>query len=594
MTLQSSSLLLRFNPLKRLWPYLRHYKRAMFWAVFSLFSSAAITLGIVSGLRFTVDHGLVLKNNFILDLSLVLLFAAIALLSIFTYIRYSSAAKMGEHIVSDLRTAVYAHILKLNPSFFEKRRTGDILSTFIADTAILQNGVSTSLSMIARNGFLLVGGIFMMILTSTKFSLFITIMIPLIVFPLIAFGRKTKRLSRKSQDNLGRFSTHTEETIHGIRTVQAFCHEGQDLSDFRKNNRSALDNAMERIHTRGLLIALIILLVFSGVGCILWVGGHNVIAGTMSSGQLISFLIYAVMAASSLANISETMGDLQKSAAAAERIFELLEIEPQITSPHNPIALPKTQGLLVFDKVSFYYPSRPETPALSNISFTLKPGERVAIIGPSGAGKSSIFQLILRFYDQAAGTISLHGIPTNEVSLEDLRTHIALVPQDPIIFSDNAFNNIAYGRPSASREEVLQAARLAHADEFIEKLPDGYDSYLGEKGAQLSIGQCQRIAIARAILRDPLILLLDEATSALDAGNQKLVHDGLEKLMHGRSTLIIAHQLATVTRADRILVIDNGTIIAQGTHGELIKQGGLYAHWVQLQNIQHDDARVIE
>jgi len=571
------------KPLRQILPYIAPYKKAAAGAFLALLASSGTVLAIGSGLRGVIDRGFQAHDAAMLDHTLLLLFAAILVLAASTYVRFSLVSWLGERVVADLRRAIYDHILTLGPGFFEVTRSGDILSRLTADTTILQTVVGSSLSVALRNCILLIGGAAMMMLTSPRLSGLVALGIPLVIAPIVFFGRKVRRLSKASQDRVADVSAYAEETIYGIRTVQAFGHEDIDRTAFNAEVESALATAMRRIRARAWLTALVIALVFSAIGIMLWIGGHDVLNGTLSAGQLSAFVFYAVIVAGATGAISEVVGDLQRAAGASERIFDLLAAVPAITAPIRPAPLPAPRGELSFEHVTFAYPARPDVPALNDVSFAVKPGERVAIVGPSGAGKTTLFQLVLRFYDPAQGVVRLDGTDIKTADPKDVRAHIGIVPQDPVIFSTDAWHNIGYGKQDASREEILAAARAAHADEFLAKLPQGYDTYLGEKGVRLSGGQKQRIAIARAILRNPSLLLLDEATSALDAESERLVQDALNRLMQDRTTLIIAHRLATVMNVNHILVLDTGKLIATGTHASLITEGGLYARLAALQ-----------
>lgn len=569
--------------LRELFPYMAPYKPAIVGAAIALLVAGGTVLSIVSGLRYVIDRGFVDGNPQMLDQTLFELLGAIIVLAAATFSRYGLVTWLGERITADLRRAVYAHILKLSPAFFEVTRSGDILSRLSSDVSILQSLIGSSISVALRNVVLLVGGIAMMLLTSAKLTGFVVLGIPLVIVPIIVIGRKVRKLSKATQERVADVTAAAEETIYGIRTVQAFGHEDVSRNSFNAEVEGTVKTATQHIRARATLTAIIIFLVFSAIGVVLWIGGHDVMSHAITGGQLSAFVGYAAIAAGATGAISESMGDVSRAAGATERIFDLLDQQPTIASPSQPIALPAPQGSLQFDHVTFFYPARPAAAALQDVSFSIKSGERVAIVGPSGAGKTTLYQLALRFYDPQSGRIMLDGVDIKYADPRQVRSRIGLVPQDPVIFSADAAHNIAYGRPDASENDIRAAAKAAHADDFLSALPQGYGTYLGEKGVRLSGGQKQRIAIARAILRNPSLLLLDEATSALDAESEHLVQDALDKLMQGRTTLIIAHRLATVVDADRILVMDQGRIVASGTHSSLIAEGGLYARLAALQ-----------
>jgi ATP-binding cassette subfamily B protein len=463
-------------------------------------------------------------------------------------------------------------------------RTGELLSRIATDTTLVQTVVGSSVSIALRNTLLFLGAMVMLLVTSAKLTGYVFLVVPIVVVPIIVFGRKVRKLSRETQDRVADLGSYAEETLYGIRAVQAFAHEPVDRSNFGARVEDALFTSLRRIRARAALTAIVITLVFGSVAVILWIGGRDVLAGRISGGELSAFVFYAAVVAGSTGALSEVIGDLQRAAGAMERLMDLLKAESEVSAPSKPVALPSpAKGVVTFEDVEFRYPARPDIPSLSGFSAKVSPGERVAIVGPSGAGKSTIFQLLLRFYDPQSGRVTIDGVDLREADPAAFRALIGLVPQEPVIFSDNAMENIRYGRPDATDDEVRKAAEAANAKTFIEALPDGYATHLGEKGVRLSGGQRQRIAIARAILRDPAILLLDEATSALDAESERAVQKALEAIMPGRTTLVIAHRLATVLKADRILVLEEGRLVAEGKHAELLETSPLYRHLADLQ-----------
>ncbi|MBI1273268.1 MAG: ATP-binding cassette domain-containing protein [Alphaproteobacteria bacterium] len=578
--------------LRQLMPYLLPYWRQIALASLALIVAAGTVLAIGSVLKAVIDQGLIAGNADMLNQTLLTLMGVIIVLAIATFARFSFVSWIGERVVADLRTAVYGHILRLSPAYFETARTGDILARLTTDTTLLQHVVGSSISMALRNTLLLIGGLVMLAVTSFKLTGMVLLVVPLVIVPIIIFGRKVRALSRISQDRISDINAYADETLHGIKTIQAYTYEDVARENFGKHVLAAVTAAIKRIRARALLTMIVITLVFSAISLILWVGGHDVLNGQISAGQLSAFVFYAVLVAGAVGALSEVIGDVQRAAGAVERIFDLLVTTPHIKAPENPADLPRpATGHVSFSNVTFAYPSRPDHPTIRGLSLDVKPGEKLAIVGPSGGGKTTLFQLLLRFYDPQQGSISFDDIDLRMTSPAQIRLRIGLVAQDPVIFSANAWDNIAYGMPGASKEKILEAARAAHALEFLEQLPQGLDSFLGEKGVRLSGGQRQRIAIARAILRDPPLLLLDEATSALDAESERYVQEALAKLMEGRTTMIIAHRLATVMNADRIAVIDQGKLVATGTHHELIGQNGLYARLATLQFEQHEKQR---
>jgi ATP-binding cassette, subfamily B, bacterial len=567
--------------LAAIWPYLRPYLAAVLGAGVALIVAASTVLALGQGLRFMVDRGF---GDGVLDLALGVLLAVVVVLALATYARFYIVSWIGERVVADIRQAVFDHVLKLSPGFFEITRTGEVLSRLTTDTTLLQVVIGSSISVALRNILLFLGGATLLAVTSPKLTGIVFLFVPLVVAPIVLIGRIVRRRSRAAQDEVAAVSGYAEETLSAIRTVQAFTHEEVDRRRFAETVEHALDVSISRIRARAILTALVIMLVFSAVGLILWLGGRAVIAGEMSPGELSAFVFYSILVAGSVGAFSEVVADLQRAAGAAERLFQLLATEPMIAPPSAPVSLPSpTEGAVRFTDLTFHYPAQKEIAALSDFNLAVAPGERVALVGPSGAGKTTVFQLLLRYYDPDSGSISLDDVDIRGADPVDVRRCIGLVSQEPTIFSANAMENIRYGRPDANDDEVRAAADAAAATGFLERLSDGFDTFLGEKGVRLSGGQRQRIAIARAILRDPAVLLLDEATSALDSESEHLVQQALERILASRTSIVIAHRLSTIRQADRIVVIDGGRIVAEGTHDRLIAEGGLYTKLAERQ-----------
>lgn len=572
------------RPLTRLFPYLFRYRLHVAGALFFLLVATAMTLAVPLAVRRMIDHGFFAEDATFINNYFSMLIVIAAILAIASASRYYFVIWLGERVVSDVRSDVFSHVTRLSPAFFDSANSGEIVSRLTADTTQIKSAFGATASMALRNTLLGIGAVTMMIYTSPRLSLIVIAAIPLIVLPIVAFGRAVRRRSRIAQDMLAGATAYANEAIGAIRTLQAFANEPLVQSRFSAAVETAFEASRTAVRTRALLTAFAIFLIFSSVVAVLWIGARDVLAQTMTPGTLGQFLLYAVFGAGALGALSEVWGELSLAAGAAERLTELLAEEPQINAPVDPVPLPQPmKGQIRFDKVDFSYPTRNDAPVISQLSFTVRPGETVAIVGASGAGKSTLFSLLLRFYDPLDGVVSVEGIDIRRFDPAQLRAAIAMVPQDTVIFATSAIENILFGRPGASRETAIEAAKAAFADEFISAMAKGYETLLGERGVTLSGGQRQRIAIARAILKDAPILLLDEATSALDAESEKLVQNALEKLMKDRTTLVIAHRLATVLKADRILVMDRGTIVEEGTHQELVRKRGIYAKLAQLQ-----------
>jgi ATP-binding cassette subfamily B protein len=571
--------------LSALWQFVRPYRLQVGLAAVALFVAAGTVLALGKGLRMLVDEGFASGNAGLLDQAVMVLLVVVVVLAASTYARFYLVSWIGERVVADVRRAVFDRVVTLSPAYFEINRTGEILSRLTTDTTILQVVVGSSVSVALRNVLLFVGGLALLIVTSPKLTGLVLLVVPLVILPIVFFGRRVRSLSRESQDRIADLGAYVDESLNAIRTVQAFTHERLDSERFGTRVESAFSTAARRIRARSALTATVIVLVFGAISAILWVGGHDVLSGRISAGELSAFVFYAVVVAGAVGSISEVIGDLQRAAGATERLLDLMVTETDIQPPETPVPLPQpAKGAVRFENVVFHYPARPDWAALDGFSLEVAPGEKVALVGPSGAGKTTVMQLLLRFYDPKSGTVRFDGVDLLDLDPQDLRSHLGLVPQEPVVFAADAWENIRYGRPEASDAEVLEAARAAHCLEFLEQLPEGLNTFLGEKGVRLSGGQRQRLAIARAVLRDPALLLLDEATSSLDAESERAVQDALDKLMVGRTSIVIAHRLATVLKADRIVVVDKGRIVQTGTHAELLRdEHGLYARLAALQ-----------
>ena len=565
-----------------LWPY--RWRIAV--ALVALVVAAACVLALGQGVRHVIDAGFGTRDPQLLNVALVAVLCVAALLSAATFVRFYLMMSLGERIIADLRCAVFAHVLTLSPAYFDSARTGEIASRLTNDTEQIRQVVGFGMSLFLRNLLMMVGALVMLFATSAKLAALIVLGVPATLIPILVVGRKVRRLSRDSQDRVADVAAHIDESLHEVRTVQAYGHEAHTRARFDRAAEAAYASGVHRTKVKAWLIALVLLIGFCAIGGILWIGGHDVFEGRITSGELSACVFYAAVVANGAGMVSEVWGEIQRAAGATERLFELLDTQPALAAQAPVIALPaRLKGAIRFDQTGFTYPSRPETAVLSDVTFSVAPGERVALVGPSGAGKSTIFALLLRFYDASSGRILIDGADVRHCDPPALRRAMAIVPQDPVIFSGSVSDNVRFGRPDATDAEIREACIAAHAMEFIERLPQQFDTDLGERGVKLSGGQRQRISIARALLADRPILLLDEATSSLDAESERQVADALERLERGRTTLVIAHRLATVRTADRIIVMDGGRVHAVGTHQTLLQESPLYAHLARLQFI---------
>ncbi len=567
-----------------LWPFLKPYRWVLIAAAIALIFTAGLSLSLGQAVRLVVDDGFIAGSLEKLNQTLLLFFVVVILMAVGTFIRFYLVTWIGERVTADIRKSVFNHLITLEPNYFETNRSGELMSRLTTDTTLLQSIIGSSVSFALRSFLMMLGGLIMLLLTNAKLTVVVFGALPLVMLPVMIFGKRVRKLSRDSQDKVADVGTYAGEILQQIKTVQSYTRENNERSAFSAEVERAFDVAKNRIINRGLLTSLVILFAFSAMGAMVYIGASDVLNGNMSGGELAAFVFYAIMVAGGVAAVSEVLGELQRAAGATERLLELLQVRPEISSPEIKKAMEiKAQSHIRFKNVSFYYPSRPDVLALDNITIDIKRGETVALVGTSGAGKSTVFELLQRFYDPQQGEVLLNEAPLKDLDISVARQQMAMVPQQPTLFSANVLHNIGYGKPEAGEQEIIAAAKAAHAHDFVEKLPEQYASFLGERGVRLSGGQKQRIVIARAILNDPEILLLDEATSALDAESEKWVQEALQLLMKNRTTLIIAHRLATIVHADRILVMENGEIIAEGTHQQLLASSTLYQKLAALQ-----------
>lgn len=574
--------------------FLKPYKKMVFFALLALLLTAAVSLSLGQGLKMVIDNGFASGSVEQLRSAIFIMIGLVTLLAIGTFCRFYLMSWLGERVSADIRKAVFDQIVMLHPAYFEENRSGEIMSRLTTDTTLLQSIVGSSFSMALRSSLTFIGGIIMLFFTNVQLTLYILIGVPMAILPMMFFGRKVRKFSKDSQDTIADVGTYAGEIIQNIKVVQSYSREEQEKIAFSDEVEKAFATAKKRVRQRSILIASVILMVFGGLSAMMWVGGNGVISGAITGGELAAFVFYAMMVGMSAATIAEVYGEVQRAAGAAERVVDLMAVKSNILAPEKPSTIAdkknKNKQIIAFNDVSFSYPSRPEELALKQINLDIHQGEVIALVGPSGAGKTTLFELLQRFYDPQQGQIDFKGANLKDLVPNELRSHMALVPQNPILFSNDVWYNIRYGKTDANDDEVIAAAKKAHAHEFVSDLPQGYESYLGEQGVRLSGGQKQRIALARAILKDPEVLLLDEATSALDAESEHHVQAALNELMKNRTTLIIAHRLSTVIHADRIVLLDKGEIVAIGTHAELLEKSKLYQRLCELQFDHSGDA----